>query len=40
MLAVLPACASKPVARHDDDKTRSHADDSQRDLQSEEEKHR
>ena len=39
-LTILPACSSPPAPRHDYDKTRSHADDAQRDLQSEEEKHR
>lgn len=40
VLAILPACSSPPQPRHDYEKTRSHADDAQRDLQSEEEKHR
>jgi len=39
-LTILPACSSSPPPRHDYDKTRSHADDAQRDLRSEEEKHK
>jgi hypothetical protein len=38
-LTILPACSSTPPPRHDYDKTRSHADDAQRDLESEEGKH-
>ena len=38
-LTILPACSSSPEPRHDYDKTRSHADDAQRDLESEEGKH-
>jgi hypothetical protein len=38
-LTILSACSSTPAPKHDYDKTRSHADDAQRDLESEEGKH-
>lgn len=36
VLTVVTACTSAPPPRHDNDKTRSHADDAQRDLEREE----
>ena len=38
VLAILPACSSAPEHRHDYEKTRSHADDAQRDMESQEQK--
>lgn len=37
-LTALNACSSHPEHRHDYDKTRSHADDAQRDLEREEQR--